>query len=285
MITSESFRHFWRATAKSRSNAWRYVTLAFAVFIASVPGHTGGTEQSNVSARGAIAHPVLIELFTSEGCSSCPPADAFLKQLDDAGQVDGAEIIAMEEHVDYWDHQGWRDPFSSHKWTERQENYANSIGNGSVYTPQMVINGSSQLVGSSARQARQKIAEAAKTAGASLRVSVTRSSDRKVDVSATIENVPDSARSARLLLGITERGLSSNVLGGENGGRNLSHAAILRELSQVKLPKENSGGPTEGKATVSLDPSWKVENLRFVVILQDSKNLHVLAAATASLPR
>src|SRR5258707_15255983 len=112
--------------------------------------------------KNADLQPVVLELFTSEGCSSCPPADAFLKQLDDAGRVNEVEIIAIEEHVDYWDHLGWRDPFSSYKWTERQEKYSRSLGHGGIYTPQLVVNGRSELVGKSSRDARQEIIEASK---------------------------------------------------------------------------------------------------------------------------
>ncbi len=121
--------------------------------------------------ESADLQPVVLELFTSEGCSSCPPADAFLKQLDDAGRVNNVEIIAIEEHVDYWDHLGWRDPFSSHDWTARQEDYARSFGRDGIYTPQLVVNGRSELVGSSSREARQDIVEASKIPNTSLRLS------------------------------------------------------------------------------------------------------------------
>src|SRR5216684_761419 len=115
-----------------------------------------------IASDGSYSRPVVLELFTSEGCSSCPPADAFLKQLDDAGRVNNVEIIAIEEHVDYWDRLGWRDPFSSHDWTERQEQYALAFHHDGSFTPQFVVNGRSELSGSSSRKARQDIVEAAK---------------------------------------------------------------------------------------------------------------------------
>jgi hypothetical protein len=226
--------------------------------------------------------PVVLELFTSEGCSSCPPADAFLKRLDDAGHLDNAEIIAIEEHVDYWDSLGWRDPFSSHQWTARQEEYARSFGRDGIYTPQLVVNGRSEVVGSSAREARQDIVEASKIPNASLRLSTVDVSAKSAEFSISMENAPAEARSAQLLMAVTERGLSSNVARGENEGRTLAHAPVLRSLTRLPFPSANSSGKTESKATVALDPSWRRENLRFVVILQASDTLHVLGAAAST---
>jgi hypothetical protein len=238
--------------------------------------------------KNADLQPVVLELFTSEGCSSCPPADAFLKQLDDAGRVNEVEIIAIEEHVDYWDHLGWRDPFSSHDWTARQEDYARSFGHAGIYTPQLVVNGRRDLVGSSSREARQDIVEASKVPNASLRFSNLEVSLNSAAFSITIENAPREARSARLVIAVTERGLASNVLRGENQCRNLSHAPVLRSLTNVQIPKGNLSDPTEVKATVHLDPSWRRENLRFVAFLQAADTLHILGAAapsSAAIPR
>jgi hypothetical protein len=208
-----------------------------------------------------------------------------LKQLDDAGRLQDVEVIAIEEHVDYWDRLGWRDPFSSHDWTERQEQYARSFRRDGIYTPQLVINGVSELVGSSTQEARKRIIEAARISGRVVSVASTSVSPKSAELSIAIQHAPTDAGTAELWLAVTERGLSSNVLHGENEGRNLAHAAVLRSLSRVRLPYANSPTPTETIATVRLDSSWKRENLRFVVFLQEPKTLHILGAAACSISR
>ena len=237
-----------------------------------------------IPSDGSHPRPVVLELFTSEGCSSCPPADAFLKQLDEANRVSDVDLIAIEEHVDYWDRLGWRDPFSSQDWTERQEQYARVFRHDGPFTPQFVVNGRRDFVSMSSREALQSIVEASTANAAELRLLPTDNSPRSAEFSITIENAPPETHSAVLLLAVTERGLSSNVLRGENQGRNLAHAPVLRSLTRLHVPKAKPSGVTELKAKVALDPSWKRENLRFVIFLQEQKSLHIVGAAASTIP-
>lgn len=223
---------------------------------------------------------VLLELFTSEGCSSCPPADALLKQLDDTGQLDSVDVIAIEEHVDYWNHQGWTDPFSSPEWTWRQERYVKSFRRDGVYTPQLVVDGRSEMVGSDTHRIREAIAEASRVELVPLKIDTVNFSKNSAELSINLPQPAPLPKSAQLWLAVTERGLASDVLRGENQGRRLPHAAVLRSLNHVRL--NSQAGPSNATAKVSIDKSWNRANLRFVAFLQENDTLHVLGSAVAS---
>ena len=195
---------------------------------------TGSRQNAKPSAPGAS--PVVVELFTSEGCSTCPPADTLLAKLDQLGRVGNAEVVALEEHVDYWDDQGWRDPFSSHDWTTRQYAYAAVLGNRNPYTPQMVVDGSDQFSGGRAQQALQSIAAAAERA----KVPVTLATAPEVkpgkeEFSVQVGKLLPSPKggTAEVWLAITETGLHSSVTRGENAGQELRHAAVVRSMRKI----------------------------------------------------
>ncbi len=117
--------------------------------------------QSASAGAGPTRTPVVVELFTSEGCSSCPPADDLLSRMVQQQPIANVEVIALEEHVDYWNELGWVDPFSSREWTARQQVYAGVLGNGNAYTPQMVVDGKTEFVGSQSKKAWQAVQQAA----------------------------------------------------------------------------------------------------------------------------
>src|SRR5215467_866280 len=131
-----------------------------------------GNASAKLGADDTSCTPVLVELFTSEGCSSCPPADALLQKLERFQSIGGAEPIVLSEHVDYWNDIGWKDPFSSHEYSERQSAYAAQFGNGRVYKPHMVVDGRFECIGSDERRATEAIEEAVMAPKAPVRIAI-----------------------------------------------------------------------------------------------------------------
>ena len=132
------------------------LTFACLLILATIAIFRSGAQTAPLASE-MDRTPVVVELFTSEGCSSCPSADALLAGLAEQQPIEKVEVIALEEHVDYWNELGWVDPFSSHDWTTRQSVYAGILGNGNPYTPQMVVDGRAEFVGNQSRKARQAI--------------------------------------------------------------------------------------------------------------------------------
>jgi hypothetical protein len=173
--------------------------------------------------------PVLVELFTSEGCSSCPPADKLLARFEHEPPVRGVDVVVLSEHVDYWNSLGWRDPFSSAAMTQRQRDYAGRL-HGDVYTPEMVVDGAKGFVGSSVGEALQAIAEAAKRDKAAIAVGVERAGAKsRVSVRA------DKPVSGTLFVALARDEMRSKVTAGENSGKDLLHVAVV--YSMVKVGK------------------------------------------------
>jgi len=226
--------------------------------------------------------PVVVELFTSEGCSSCPPADALLAKLTEQPLAENVQVIALEEHVDYWDEQGWVDPFSSREWTSRQYAYAGTLGNGNPYTPQMVVQGQAEFVGSHAQLARQKILDAAGNAAAPVTLEQVKTDGKAaVNLAVSVGKLKETARggAAEVWLAITETGLHSAVTGGENVGHELHHAAIVRTMRKIGEAKADGEPSFSANATAPLHSDWKRENLRAVVFVQEKKSRRILGAA------
>jgi hypothetical protein len=230
----------------------------------------------SVGAESARA-PVLVELFISEGCSSCPPADALLEQLDRQQAVPEAQVIVLSEHVDYWNHLGWADPWSSRAFSNRQELYARLFGTSGPYTPQMVVDGAAEFVGSDGRAAIAAIRAAAKRPKLPMRVTATDGKTVRVEVDA----VPDGKnRKGVVWLAFAEDGGTSNVLRGENRGRTLHHVAIARELRQVASFAERAGYAGE----LPLPAGAAADGRRVVAFVQDADTGKVWGAARMSIP-
>src|SRR6185437_15203065 len=202
-------------------------SLAIGFLLAAVPAG---------SAAPNAAIPVLVELFTSEGCSSCPPADAFLRNLDSKQPVPGIQFIVLEEHVDYWDGDGWKDPFSSHEATLRQTEYAQRLHVAEPYTPEMVVNGAFEFVGNDGNRAARAFEKAVITPAIPVRISSAAVSGGTLH--AHIDVDPADVK-AEIWMALAIDHAESQVLRGENGGHRLEHVAVLKKLSQIgKLDKQ-----------------------------------------------
>jgi hypothetical protein len=230
--------------------------------------------------------PVVVELFTSEGCSSCPPADQLLARMDRSQPVAGVRVIALEEHVDYWNSLGWTDPFSSSQYRFRQNDYGRKFSAEGIYTPQMIVNGQAQFVGTDGDRAAQEIARAALQQSIVLELKATpKASDPDlVDLSVKVTNTePGKAHNSNVYLAVTESDLSSNVQRGENSGRLLRHAPVVRSFGVIG--KIDARGASTGAITdtLKLPREWKRENLRAVVFVQERDSFKITGAAITDL--
>jgi hypothetical protein len=191
----------------------------------------------------AAKTPILLELFTSEGCSSCPPVDIWAEKLDHFQPITGAEIIVLSEHVDYWDHDGWKDPYSSAQFTARQRGYEQILGIGDAYTPQVILNGAEEVkVANSAAQIKQTFEKAATAPMLAVKIE-----SAAVDDGALTGRVAVDATSEKhggdVFVAITLDRTQTDVLAGENDGKKLTNVAVVRNLVKAwRGSGESAGG-------------------------------------------
>jgi hypothetical protein len=243
-------------------------------------------KEETVSAPASVRRAVVVELFTSEGCSSCPPADALLAQLEKTQPVAGAEVIPLALHVDYWNHLGWSDPFSAHQFSERQGEYAAAFGSGQVYTPQMVVDGVKEFNGSNSSLAQEAIGNAAREPKGEVLLTRTPSpAEGFVRITAQIDKFPKptDGEVVNVLLAVTESGLASDVARGENSGRRLSHVGVVRSLKSLGGLPAAPGTTFKAETEVPVEKGWRRENLRAVVFAQEPGTRRVLAAGSLKL--
>jgi hypothetical protein len=220
--------------------------------------------------------PVVVELFTSEGCSSCPPADTLLTQLEKHPPDPNIEVIALGEHVDYWNQLGWKDRFSSSAFSARQEEYGRALHLDNIYTPQMVVDGHTEVLGSDGRRAVSVIEKAAQSPRANVDVSLLGNESVRFKV----DNLPAGTTEADVLLAVTESGLGSDVKRGENSGRQLRHTGVVRSL--IKLGSFDTASYS-ADAKLNLKPEWQREHLKLVLFVQDRSSHKIVGAATLGL--
>jgi hypothetical protein len=223
---------------------------------------------------------VLVELFTSEGCSSCPPADALLRQVNGSRTSGDQLVVGISEHVTYWNGLGWSDPFSSPAYTDRQNAYSERFHLEGVYTPQMVINGAEQIVGSDrVALVRAVQAEQAPHPRVSLRILSLNVVGNTLAVSFSISgDLP--AQGADLMAVLADDSDRSSVLHGENSGQTLAHVAVARSISRVATLR------TAGERTVQVQiPATfqAAQKHHLILFAQTPGNGRVLGADTKPL--
>jgi hypothetical protein len=248
-----------------------------------------GETQKRSSHVKTSGTPILVELFTSEGCSSCPPADNLLARLSKEQPIPGVEIIGLSEHVDYWNRLGWSDPFSAGTYSARQSNYASAFRLDSVYTPQMVVDGQQEFLGSDAQRARSAIQKAAGRPKATITITkvVPKADDAAkpgaLALRVRVKYLPkgEGEEVADVMLAITEDELLSHVQRGENAGRHLMHTAVVR--LGILLGTVKASGSFDTITTQTLSSAWKRQYLHAVVFVQNRTDHRIVGAATIPL--
>jgi hypothetical protein len=234
--------------------------------------------------QGAKPAPVLIELFTSEGCSSCPPADKLLAQMDSYQRADLGQLIVLSEHVDYWDHDGWEDPFSDPSLTDRQNGYARMLGLSTVYTPQLVVDGTSELKLGEQGQVSQTLLKASSVPKISISIGPIRvDSGDPAEIHAEIDaDGSAEVQSSDVFLAVALNRAETHVLHGENAGRVLTHVAVVQQL--IRLGKLEKRSKFSKEFQVKLKPGTDPNNVRLIAFAQSPGSGKVVGVALRKMP-
>lgn len=238
--------------------------------------------KSDAAPAASADKPVIVELFTSEGCSDCPPAEALAMRMEKQ-PLPGIDMIVLEEHVTYWNQYGWFDPFSSSDWTARQMDYVGKTPKPNPYTPEMVIDGQQQFPGADGQKAQDAIEADAHTPDIPVTISESNldakdAGDFKISVGQLVGGTPGDE--ADVWIAITEDGLHSEPNKGENSGHTLYHAAVLRYLHKVGSVKADG---FTGDARVKINSKWNRKDVNVVAFVQDRKSLKIIGAASVNL--
>jgi hypothetical protein len=268
---------------RSKSLSYALVFVLAVVAVVFVFSRWGARSLASSEDAAALKQPVIVELFTSEGCSSCPPADELLKKLSEDQPFGNVEILALEEHVDYWNSLGWSDPYSSADFSRRQEQYAVTLPDGGVYTPQMIVDGATQFIGNRTHEAREQIRWAAAHPKAQLLLTAVASHGDANSQTRTFElrvaPGPGAAdRPETLWIAVTEKNLTSKVTAGENSGELLHHAPVVRLLRQEK----SAAGSAPVVITVDVKEKWNSANLTLIAFEADAKSHQIVAAGAVA---
>ena len=243
------------------------------LFLVAVCGSSGW------SADTGARTPILLELFTSEGCSSCPPVDVWVQKLDAAQPIPGAELIVLSEHVDYWNHDGWKDPYSSAKMTERQQEYQRRFGLSDVYTPQVILDGDVVLDPSQAAQVRQDFSQLSGAPMLPVRIesAALDAGDPEMLTGQVAVDGASQKLGGDVYVAVALDKTVTDVLAGENDGKKLTNVAVV--MSLVKIGKAEKGKDFEQNFRVKLWNGADRSNLRVVAFVQEPGVGKVVGAA------
>lgn len=232
-------------------------------------GSYQATNQEN-----AVASPIVVELFTSQGCSSCPPADALLARLQKDHAAARRPLLCLSFHVDYWNRLGWTDPYSSAVSTDRQRRYAAAMQSNQVYTPQMIVSGVEAFVGSN-RQLAAAAIEAQTASEPTAFVTLRSSAGPGADQFNAAYEVRGDYEGCHLNIAAVQPHAGNQALAGENSGRELEHLNVVRWFRSIPLQEGSAAG------TVSIDlPAGSPQDLRVVAYVQESQTMKIVGAAT-----
>ncbi len=246
--------------------------LARAVFVLGALSTVFGVQAQTCSVTSGAQRAALVELYTSEGCSSCPPAD---KQLSLIGAPANTNVVALALHVNFWDYIGWKDPFARPEFTERQRWLIGANGSRTLYTPHFFVSGvetqDRSKVGSAIR------AQSARPAGAKIQVSAGRTANGALDVQVKASEAAGAGAPLALYAAVTESGLSTNVKAGENRGETLAHDHVVRHwLKPVPI---KDGSANLGQA-IGVTPEQLKKGVNVVAFVQNTRTGEVLQAVT-----
>ncbi len=275
------------------TSRWSLIALTGGAMLACAVGarllgHRMAFSETSVEPRASAAPkasasedtPVVLELFTSEGCSSCPPADELLSKIGSSY----TGVIPLAYHVDYWDSLGWSDPFSSGQWTARQAVYVREMELSGSYTPQIVINGRWQCVGSDPGGIARAIAAARTTPPpgvVTLRATPPAAGSHKLNVSVSAHMMRTAGdQPVIVVLAIYENGLVAQIGAGENRGHQVRYDYTVRKIVPAFELSATAGSALENELSVDLDPSWKLDHLGVAAFIQDENSLAIDGAVT-----
>jgi hypothetical protein len=248
---------------------------------------SGGSPGDAAPSPAPAGGPVVLELYTSQGCSSCPAADRLLTRLGSDPQL-LTRVFPLAFHVDYWNHIGWTDPFSSASWSERQRRYARAFGSGRIYTPQLVVNGRREVVGSRVDEVYRMAREALETepaAAVRVRLSSGGPDTLRAEVTARLERpiAGGSGEPLEVLVALYQKGLTTSVPRGENSGRALENDYVVRLMERAGELPAKAGAELEDGVAFELQPQWRRPDLGVIAFVQDPATLAIHGAARATL--